>query len=125
MSVCIAGAQANVEERVCQDECLYWLPRTCSGSCTTHVTELMLNDAPGLQATKENSGLGANLKQQPGNKNPSKGSIVDESGQAGGKSASCVLPLCVQLIGHCLATAFWADIVLSACRGNVAWWSGA
>jgi len=36
-----------------------------------------------VEATKENSGLGANLKQQPGNKNPGKGSIVDESGQAG------------------------------------------
>ena len=48
----------------------------------------MLIGASLLQATKENSGLGSNLKQQPGNKNPSKGSIVDESGQAGGE---CVL----------------------------------
>ena len=38
-----------------------------------------------VQATKENSGLFQDtIGQQPGNKDAKKGSIVDESGQAGG-----------------------------------------
>lgn len=41
-----------------------------------------------VQATKENSGLFQDtIGQQPGNKDAKKGSIVDESGQAGGVHA--------------------------------------
>lgn len=41
-----------------------------------------------VQATKENSGLFKDtISQQPGNKDAKKGSIIDESGEAGGVHA--------------------------------------
>ena len=78
--------------------------RILSDCCTGCVTRIMLAGASDLQATRENSGLGENLKQQPGNKNPGKGSIVDESGQAGGEFGSCVPPLTFHLTGQWLFT---------------------
>ena len=100
-SMCIAVLGPESTRGCGQAAGLCWLPRTCSDCCMAHVIRVMLISASILQATKENSGLGANLKQQPGNKNPSKGSIVDESGQAGGECGSCVLNF--QLTGKCLA----------------------
>ena len=107
MSKCITGGAGRS-----QKEAVAKL-QACTGShpLKASVAQHMLQSSCSLvpfdlQATKENSGLGANLKQQPGNKNPSKGSIVDESGQAGGGCGSCVLPPNVQLTGRCLATTF-------------------